>query len=214
MRGYSKGLAALETSMLVAVVFSLGMGAVAVLSYIGEVSAINRVVDELVVADAVKPLRLRMNQGTVVHEVNQDGLTAYLAATLTKLQQQIGTATPYRIELQYQVVNIDQDSGGFTGFNAASAAVNAGTSSSAVAGCPPIGSMLISEAARTIANGPSALAVRIGVGRYLPMSVMVGVRVLRDLSGTGTGVLYQSVTQQPLVAFSCKTFFLRSGVEG
>lgn len=215
MRGYSPGLAALETSVLVTVVFAIGMGAVAVISYFGEVSSTNRAVDELVVADAVKPLRLRMNEGTGVYDLNATGLSAYLTATLANLEQRIGTAIPYKIELQYQVFNINPDSGAFVSFAASSGnSVSAGSFARVIAQCPEMGVMFNAESTRTVSGGASALAMRIGSGRYLPMSVVVGVRVLRDLSDTGTGVLYRIVTQEPLVAYSCKSFFLRSGVEG
>jgi hypothetical protein len=218
------GIAVLETSVLVTVLFSFAMAAVGLLSYLGEVSATHRAVDELVVADSVKPLRVTMNQGTVAFSLNSNGLASYLSTVLQRLQDRIGSGTPYRIELQYQVMNVNESTGVFTGFQASAGNfVSAGTFAGTSTSCQELGVMFAAASTQVGANNRSTYAVPTGVSglssaatarNYLPMSVLVGVRVLRDLDSTGVGQLYKAITQAPLIAVSCKTLVLRGDVEG
>lgn len=221
------GIAVLESSVLVTVLFSFAMAAVAVLSYLGEISATHRAVDELVVADTVKPLRVTMNEGTVTYAVNTTALSSFLANTLQRLQERIGSASPHRVELQYQVLNINQSTGAFAGFQASSGNfVSAGAFAGTSTACQEMGVMFAAASTEVGANNRSSYAVPTGVSglplwsnptearNYLPMSVLVGVRVLRDLDNTGVGQLYKAITQAPLIAVSCKAIVLRGDVEG
>jgi hypothetical protein len=191
------------------------MGAIGLLGYLGEISATNRAVDELIVADGVKPLRFTVVQGSATYSLNANGLDSYLTTTMSKLQNRIDTAQPYKIELQYQVLNINQTTGQFTGFQATSGNFRtSGSFSGAAATCPEMGSMLTTATGSSSSSGASMYAVPRPPSGYLPMSIMVGVRVLRDLSGAGVGQLYKFITQQPLTVSSCKVVVLRGEVEG
>lgn len=223
-----QGFATLETSILVTVLFSIGMGAAGLISFLGEQSAINRAVDELVLADGVKPLRFSLTQESVTYSVNATALDGYLTSTLSKLQSRIGTAAPYKIELQYQVLRFNEATGAYQGVEAVPGNyLSAGSSTASATVCPEMGALLTAEAARVGGGGKPLYALPSGVfgvgfgsqntarlRDYLPRSVLLGVRVLRDLSSTGTGQLYRLITQQALIATSCKVVFLRGDIEG
>ncbi|NDC38964.1 MAG: hypothetical protein EBZ48_13090, partial [Proteobacteria bacterium] len=183
--------------------------------YIGEISSLHRTVDELVLADGVKPIRFGMSQGTVTYTTNAPALDTYLSDLLTKLRSRVDLSQPYRMELQYQVLSINQSTGAFGGFQASSGNTRieggfAGTTPI----CPEMGAMLSAAATTQGAGGVAAFAVPRPPSGYLPISVIMGVRVLRDLSATGVGQLYSFVNQQPLIVASCKVLFLRGDVEG
>lgn len=215
-----KGIASLETAALIMLVAVFGMGGVAVVGYLGELSKLNRIVDQALIADSIKPFRLSSDGiNGITLELNNLELASYLDRTLDTLRAEIGAELPYRIELQYAVLRINQSSGSFEGFEAVAGSTrSAGNFNTPSNVCPELPSRLLGLSQEVQADGSSRYAIPSGIsgingGSFLPRSVVVLARVLKDLRSTSGGILYATALDEIPSAVSCKSILLRGEVQ-
>ena len=217
---FQKGIASLETAALIMLVAVFGMGGVAVVGYLGELSKLHRIVDQALIADTIKPFRLSSEGASgVVLELNNIELGSYLDRTLSALRSGIGTELPYRIELQYAVLKINQSTGFFEGFDAIPDSTrNEGDFTAPSSACPELASRLIELGQEIQADGSSRYAIPSGIsgingGSFLARSVVVLVRAIKDLRNTSGGLLYSTALNEIPAAVSCKSILLRGEVQ-
>jgi hypothetical protein len=226
----SRGLAILETSMIILVLLALLIGAVGFVHLFGQSSTVNQAIDRQVYDAGVKPFTIEINPDGTIRPAYQEGVVRDFAMVvrdrvvlqlLNSVQEDSRSLQQIRVEVAYATVPINRETGQADASGMTITTIPSGgslTVPSALDEELPLRALFLDRVTEGGAGGPSLAALptgrssaSFGSSNYFPVGVMLGARAFLSLEGSGAGTLLESVGVPPFVG-DRKVVWLRGEV--
>ena len=216
------GVALLEAAVVTALISLFGFAGCGVAGYLFDLMTVRSAVESVILDGGERPRVLEGDSGGTVHlRLNRSGMEEFLrrtARTLThSLEREGEVAGAVVVEVGYGVARIDPRSGEYRGMEGPVVIERNGAwPDTGMDECPSLLRQFdLAAGGQAGETSPAALPSAVlspeSAAGYLDRSILVGVRVRRDLAGTAGGALAALALRSTEIV-GCKVEIMRSEV--